>query len=832
MPGECPGDDPAGTAGPPSGTAERTKGKALVDTQYYIRFERATDAVTTPRGLRAALHGEALEVDVVRDDVVRIRISRGGTFDESPTFALCVDPLSQDVEHTVEIDDDVARVRTSALVVSVWLDPFRIDVHRTDGSAVVESVVDDEGRSWAYAVLNDAFHVRRRARREDAVFGLGEKAGRHNRKGRSFTLWNTDVLDPQASGEFAATDADDPRSDNTSVEFDPYYMSIPFFYHQAARTGAMAASFVDNGYRAGYDFSEGTEYSMTFEGGQYCEYVFAGPDMPDILEAYTWLTGRAAPPPLWALGFHQCRWFDYSQDDLEALAARLRERGIPCDVLWLDIDHMDGYRVFTWNTDQFPDAPGMLEHLREQGFGVITIVDPGVKHEPGYAVFDQAVERDVLCRTESGSVYVGQVWPGITAFPDFVEPEARAWWGELNADHVRSGLAGIWNDMNEPATGAIPAEAMRFGRGQFPHERYHNQYALLMAMGTTEGLLEAMPDKRTFVLSRAGSPGIQRYAANWMGDNMSRWEHLWMSIPMGAGLGISGQPFAGADVGGFGEDSSAELLARWTQYGALTPFFRNHAMAGTVDQYAWSFGEAVEDLVRDAIALRYRLMPYLYAAFLRASETGAPVQRPLVYDFQYDAAVRDIDDQYLFGPDLLVAPVVAAGTTARQVYLPEGTWYDWHTGERLAGPRFVTAATPMDRIPLFARGGAVVPMWSEAPPTTAGYRPDVVELHLFVPGADGTRTSFLQEDDGLTFAAADGARYRTELEVTRAGGRVRLDARVDGDGFAEFAREAFRVVLHGAAPASVLVDGVETQVRDGRVVVPNAGTPFTLELEV
>jgi alpha-glucosidase len=532
---------------------------------------------------------------------------------------------------------------------------------------------------------------------------------------------------------------------------------------------------------------------------------------------------------VWALGYHQCRWFDYTQDTVEDLARRHREHEIPCDSLWLDIEYMDGYRVFTWNTESFPDRAAMLQRLDEQGFRVITIIDPGVKYDPGYEVFDRALERDVLCRTEGGDVYIGQVWPGNAAFPDFVTEEGRAWWGEMCARHVQSGLAGIWNDMNEPATGAIPPDAMRFGGGRYSHDRFHNQYALLMAMGTTAGLLDAMPEKRTFVLSRAGFAGIQRYAANWMGDNLSRWDHLWMSVPMAMGFGISGQPFVGADVGGFAGNTQAELFLRWMQYGALTPFFRNHSEIGNVDQYAWAFGEVIEELVRDAIRLRYRLLPYIYAAFLRAAETGAPVQRPLVFDHQYDPTVREIDDQYLFGPDLLVAPVVESGTTARQVYLPAGDWYDWHTDERLGGRRFVTAATPAERIPIYARGGSVIPMWPEAPPSTAGYHPSAIELHLFVPAADGTYHSFLQEDDGLTFAAAEGARHRTAFEVTRSGGRVRLVAEVEGDGYPESARQAFHLVLHGTAPATVSPDGGEMRSTGGPFVLPNTGSGFTVE---
>jgi alpha-glucosidase len=474
----------------------------------------------------------------------------------------------------------------------------------------------------------------------------------------------------------------------------------------------------------------------------------------------------------------------------------------------------------------------MLARLSEQGFRVITIIDPGVKYDPGYWVFDQGLERDVFCRTEGGDIYIGQVWPGNTAFPDFVTEEARTWWGELNAAHVQSGLAGIWNDMNEPATGRIPPLSMRFGRGRDSHERYRNQYALLMAMGTQAGLLKAMPSRRTFILSRSGFAGIQRYAANWMGDNLSRWDHLWLSIAMGAGFGISGQAFVGADVGGFHGSSNAELFLRWMQYGALTPFCRNHSEIGNVDQYAWAWGEVVENLVRESIKLRYRLMPYLYSAFVRSTSTGEPVQRPLVFDHQYDPTVRDLDDQYLFGRDLLVAPVVRPGETSRQVYLPAGDWYDWHTDDLVGGSRFHIATTPMERIPLYARGGAVIPLWPTAPASTDGYHPDIVELHLFVPHADGAYSSFLAEDDGLTFAAEDGACYRTTFTLTRNGTTLTLNASVDGEGYPEFTRTSFRVLVRGQRPRAFRLNGAEVASEQGAFDVPNTGSSFTAQLEL
>lgn len=829
-----------------SGTVDLV-GDAEDGTERYLRFERlvapgggadgegADGGVRViARGVEIPVHGESLRVQAVRDDVVRIAISRGGAFDPQPTFAVCVDPFAEPVDVWVEQEPDAVRVRTPALVVTVGRDPFRLDVHRSDGSPVIETAADEQGRHWAYATRNDAFTLRRRCAPEDAVYGLGEKTGRHNRRGRDFTLWNTDVLDPHSAREFTAgRPASDPRADRTSTGYDPFYVTIPFFYHADHATGAMAASFIDNGYRGHYDFTRPAEYRIGFDGGQYVEYVFAGPDMPGILAAYTWLTGRTAPPPLWSLGYHQCRWFRYTQDAVLALGAEHRRRGIPCDALWLDIEHMAGYRVFTWDRDAFPDVDGMLAALDADGFTVVTIVDPGVKHEPGYPVFDEALRRDLLCRTEGGDIYLGLVWPGDTAFPDFVLPQARQWWGELNGAHVRSGVGGIWNDMNEPATGAIDPTRMRFGHGRHSHERYHNQYALLMAMATASGLREALPDRRPFVLSRAGFAGIQRYAATWLGDNLSRWDHLWLSIPMAAGLGLSGQPFVGADIGGFQGDTDAELYLRWMQYGVLTPFCRNHSEIGNVDQYAWSFGEAVEGLVRDAVRLRYRLLPYLYAAFLQAAETGAPVQRPLVFDHQDDRYVRDLDDEFLLGADLLVAPVVTAGCTARQVYLPAGTWYDWYTGEALAGRRFHIAPTPMDRIPLYARGGAVVPMWPDAPASTADHHPTDVELHLFVPATEGTWTSLLQEDDGVTVAASSGACHRTAFTVTRTGERVEVRAEVTGAGYPEFARERFHLVVHGAAPDTVDVDGSPVAAAGpGTFVVTNRGTPFSVSFEV
>jgi alpha-glucosidase len=427
------------------------------------------------------------------------------------------------------------------------------------------------------------------------------------------------------------------------------------------------------------------------------------------------------------------------------------------------------------------------------------------------------------------------VWPGRTVFPDLCREEVRAWWGELNARHVSSGIAGIWNDMNEPATGGVEPFSMRFDRdGQnYSHERFHNQYALLMAMGTFEGLMDARPDERPFILSRAGFAGIQRYAAQWTGDNQSEWSHLEMSLPMSLGLGLSGQPFVGSDIPGFFGKPSAELSARWAQYGALTPFCRYHNNAGETDQYPWSFGNGVERRSRSAIRLRYQLLPYLYSSFMRAHATGAPIQRPLVYEFQQDRQARETEDSFLLGDSLLVAPVLEAGRTARNVYLPEGTWVDWYTGECCEGGQYITAPAPLDLIPLFGRGGTVVPTYDAPPLSTMGHAPTSLDLHLFVPLEDGETTSWLHEDDGQSFAYREGAFLRTKFVLTRKGKTVTLVGSTEGSGFAAHQRTRFRCLLHGAPVLDAAeLDGGRVALERGAISFENRGESFTLSLNL
>jgi alpha-glucosidase len=796
-------------------------------TSRFISLGNVAFVEKTSHGVLLGVGEEKFRVDVLRADLLRLKISQAGLFDESPTFAASFkmpDAVSFQVTETESaVTLDTGRVR---LVMNRR--PFHLAAYRSDGSVLFEDHVDQDG-SQGYVYLNDRFVVTRKIALHESIYGLGEKTGRFDRRGRKFILWNTDVLTP-GTLQLNRLDEADTSLHGRSTSFDPYYTSIPFFYHcRANGEGArMAGFFVDNAYKANIDFNKNDTYSYRFSGGQYTEYVFAGPEMRDILSAYTFVTGRMAAPPLWALGHHQCRFHDYTAEQILDIGRSYREKNIPCDVLWLDIGFMNGYRVFTWDPVKFSNPAEMMAKMRADKFRLVTIVDPGIKAEPGYAVFDEGRRRNLFCKTQAGNLYIGEVWPGRTVFPDFTRAEARAWWSDLNAKHVESGVAGIWNDMNEPATGDVEPFSMRFDRdgANHPHERFHNQYALLMAMSTHEGLRRQNPGVRPFILSRAGFAGIQRYAAQWLGDNASDWDHMRMSIPMAMGMGVSGQPFIGADIPGFSLNPTPELAVRWMQYGAMTPFCRCHNESGEPDQYPWSFGPGVEKRIRAALELRYKLLPYIYSAFMRASETGDPIQRPLVYDFQADRHARDTEDAYLFGEALLVAPVLAPGQTARHVYLPRGTWVDWHTGERHAGEQFFTASAPIDRIPVFARGGRILPAYASAPVSTMDHYPEVLELHVIVPEEDGEFESVLHEDDGRTEAYLQGQFLRTTMTLTRLRDRIRIVSKTDGDGFPEFRRRRLQLVLRGAEVDRLEMGGVESRVKNGRFEFDNRGEPF------
>jgi alpha-glucosidase len=533
---------------------------------------------------------------------------------------------------------------------------------------------------------------------------------------------------------------------------------------------------VDTTWRSAFDLTamdDGVEAVET-EDAELRMWIVAGPSPGEVLDRYTALTGRPVLPPRWALGYHQTRWSYADAAEVRQIARQLREHALPADVIGLDLDHMDRARVFTWSPDRFPRPSELHGELRDAGFRTVAILDCGVAAEPGYAVYEEGIERGYFLRDASGQPVQHHVWPGLAVLPDFARDDVRTWWGDWLRVLTTAGVSGVLVDMNEPSLRDRPiddpdAEAVELpddlphgGADGATHAEVHNAYGALEVRAVAEGLRRLVPDERRLVLTRAGYAGVQRHAGVWTGDNASTWEHLQMSVPQLLNLGLSGIPFAGADVGGFFGHCGPELLVRWLQLGAWYPLMRSNNAKGSVAQEPWVWGQDVLAACRRALELRSRLLPYLGTCLAAAHRVGAPVLRPMWWPQPTDARARGIQDQFLVGPDLLVAPVLQPGVRSRAVYLLSGRWFDWYTGSVHDGPAEVLLAAPLDGpAPLLARAGAVVPVgpvvqWNDQRPL------DPLELHVF-PGDDGTADGELYEDDGVTHDHERGRWLRTRV---------------------------------------------------------------------
>jgi alpha-glucosidase len=473
-------------------------------------------------------------------------------------------------------------------------------------------------------------------------------------------------------------------------------------------------------------------------------------------------------PPLWALGNQQSRWSYYPESRVREVARGFRESRTPADVIYLDIDYMDGFRVFTWNKERFPNPSKMLSDLRAEGFRVVLIIDPGVKVDPNYYAYQQGQAGGHFVKNADGSELHASVWPGVCAFPDFTDAKAREWFGSLYRVNLDEGVAGFWNDMNEPGVflseetpkpdiyhhpmKTFPLDARHAGDGApGTHARFHNVYGMQMARTTFEGLRRLRPDARPFVLTRAGYAGVQRYSAVWTGDNVASWDHMRLSLTMLLNMGVSGVPLIGSDVGGFSGNPSPELYTRWLQAAALTPFLRSHSENGSNPHEPYSFPKAYAEINRASIELRYRLLPYIYSLFHEHTRTGAPVMRPLWFEYPDDARTYLIEDEYLVGRDLLVAPIVTESVTKRHVYFPAGdNWVDWWTGKTFQGGSDADVDAPLDRLPLFARAGAVIPVQPVVQHT--GEMLKLPLTLLVVRGSDGESSFYEDAGEGYGYA--------------------------------------------------------------------------------
>ena len=616
---------------------------------------------------------------------------------------------------------------------------------------------------------------------EERLHGLGLRSAGLNLRPGTYRQWNRDP-----GGSYGPGD-------------DPLYLCIPVLLGRN-RSGSYLL-FFDNPFEATFSLSRHPPRAeCSFSGGPIRYYVSMGPPKR-LLEGYTELTGRPPLPPRWALGFHQSRWGYRGQGEVRSIVQGFRNRGLPLEVLHLDIDHLRGYRVFTVDKRRFPSLPGLAEELREQGVRLVSIVDPGVKCEVAFPLYREGRKHGYFCFLPGGEELRARVWPGWCAFPDYTCPRIRHWWGEQYESLLDQGVSGFWHDMNEPATfedeqeNTFPLQVQHHLEG-YPgdHREGHNVYGLTMARAGYDGLRRLRPEKRPWILSRSGWAGLQRYAWNWTGDVESSWEALRMSLPSILNLGLSGIPFSGPDIGGFSGSPSRELFLRWFQLAAFLPFFRNHAAWDTEPREPWRFGTRAVSIVRDILTLRSRLLPYLYTLCWEAAQWGYPPVRPLFWDIPADPSLGGVQDAFLLGSHLLVAPALEDRIRRREVQLPPGAWYHFWDDALLSGGCKASLPAPLERIPLLVQAGTVLPM----------ERGSRLKLHIYPPSQEGQGgESRLYSDAGDGFGASRLDRFRLE----RGSSTFRLLWTSQGS-FPWPYREVL-MQLHGFRPKAVQIDGIE-----------------------
>ncbi len=692
-----------------------------------------------------------LAVTPLSEDVVRVRFTTQPAFARDHSYAVIKrDPGTPAVK--TDIGSVAATLITSSLKVTVQYAPMRISFANPAGE-----ILDADDPRCGISLAGSEFRVAKQLHDDEHVYGFGEKTGRLDKRGwklggYNYVMWNSDT----------------PGYDSST---DPLYVAVPFF--MVTRRGVAHGIYLDNTRRSFFDVGREQPDRLTFgaDGGDLDYYFINGPDPKKVIEHYTALTGRMPLPPLWALGYNQCRWSYYPESRVRLLADTFRQKQIPADGLWLDIHYLDGYKPFTWNHDRFPDPKKMISDLRTQGFHLVTILDGHPPALKGYAPYDSGMAGDHFVKSADGKVYAGPVWPSQaeknpapSVFPDFSRPTTREWWGGLYKSLLDAGVAGIWNDMNEPSvfdtlSGTMPADAIFDNEGQPATSlEIHNVYGQLMSRSTFEGLSRLQPDQRAFVLTRSSFAGGQRYAAVWTGDATADWSSLRQSVAMLLGLGVSGFPFVGSDIGGFVRMPSAELCTRWLQVGVFYPFLRMHTEIATPDKEPWSFGWQFEAINKRAIELRYELLPYIYNVMQQASEIGVPALRPLFLEFPDDERAAAIDDEFLFGSGLLVAPVLWEGATERDVYLPAGDWYDYWTGKYYAGNTTIHVSLTLNTIPIFVRGGAFI--FRQPVVQNTGEMPGNPLRVLVAPAAESESSFYEDDGESLQYRKGDFAKRR------------------------------------------------------------------------
>ncbi len=706
-------------------------------------------------------------VEVWSAVVFRITVCKNN-FERTNPYSIVSTPVKTKIRF--ENVESYFLIKTDSLTLHIDKFPLRFTFKTPVGKVI--NTDDVLGTYWE----NGKVYAFKKLYADEKFIGLGEKTGHFNRRGSAFTNWNTD----------------NPHYMNWD---DPLYSSIPFYIgiHDNLKYGI----FLDNTTKTFFNFGAGNTRFTYFsaEDNQLDYYFIYHKNVTDILEEYATLSGKIEMPPLWSLGFQQCRWSYTPYTEVMDIADRFHHHKIPLDVLYLDIDYMDNYKVFTWNPDSFPNPKKLTGYLKKLGMHTMVIIDPGIKVENGYHVFDEGVKNNYFLKYPNGTNYEGEVWPGLCNFPDFTNPDVRTWWGKQFLEMIDKGATGFWNDMNEIAVWGkdVPPIIKMNGEGkEVTYAQMKNVYGMQMARATYEGTKKLMKGKRPLILTRSGFAGFQRYSAIWTGDNHATDEHMLLGIRMVNSLGISGVPFAGYDVGGFNGDATKALYARWISLGTFSPFFRAHSAIGTKRAEPWSFGENTERIAKRFIRLRYNMLPYIYSLFYEASQTGMPVQRSLALIYPDDprSFYYTYENQYLFGPSFLIAPSESK-QKAVKVFLPQGQWYYFYNCKKFEGNTEILVECPLNKPAVFIKESAIIPIQKQMLNTSENSG-DTLEIHIYKGNVNNTFIYY--EDDGISYKYKKGDWYRRIISFYPSGKKIIFD-KPQGNYHTHF--KTIRLQLHG-----------------------------------
>ncbi|NLP58757.1 glycoside hydrolase family 31 protein [Lutibacter sp. B1] len=722
-----------------------------------------------------------LQITIERDSILRFRYTTTSIFEKDFSYAI-TRYASKGFNHLEAVDgQDKYIITTSKLICHISKKDMRTSIYDAlDNTLLCE---DELGFHWeeSYEFGGDIVKMSKIAQSSESYYGLGDKPVDINLKGKRFENW---VTDSYAYGK------------NT----DPIYKAIPFYiglHHQKAY-----GIFFDNTFRSYFDFCQERRNITSFwaQGGEMNYYFIYGPEVSEVVSNYTDLTGKPHQlPALWTLGYHQCKWSYYPESKVKEVASKFRELKIPCDAIYLDIDYMDGFRCFTWNSEYFPDPKRMVKELADDGFKTIAIIDPGIKIDNNYSIFKEGLENDYFCKRADGPYMKGKVWPGECYFPDFTNPEVRDWWSELFKELIEViGVKGVWNDMNEPAIMDVPGKTFpndvrhNYDGNYCSHRKAHNIYGMQMARATYHGLKKFSFPKRPFVITRSAYSGTQRYTSTWTGDNVASWEHLSIANIQVQRMCMSGFSFVGSDIGGFAEQPSGELFVRWIQLGVFHPFCRTHSSGDHGDQEPWAFDNNVTNIVRKFIEIRYQLLPYLYTAFWKYSDEGIPILKSLVIFDQNDTHTHYRNDEFIFGEKILICPILEPNAKGRRMYFPRGNWYNFWDSSIIEGGQELWVDADLDSMPIFVKEGAIIPKY---PIQQYVGEKEIEELKLDVYFKFGKEISVVYEDD------QDGYDYRKGRfclrNFTLIGKEDSLTIQQFKSGKYETSYETIKIKLHG-----------------------------------